>query len=316
MTVVTPSITEARFRVMGTDAHIIVVDGPADACATIERELRALERRWTRFDPASELMQLNARPGRPVIVSPDTAMAIDYAVRAWEHTGGTFDPTVFDALIAEGYDRDFLIMGGQAVHSAPSPGATPGCGAIHLDPATHAVTLPPGVQLDLGGIGKGLAADLTTRQALEVGATGACVNLGGDLCALGQPPSDLGWVVDLTLPTDDALGGPTGLAIRAGAVATSSTASRRWTRGTTSTHHLIDPATGRSSTGSIRLATVLAEDAWWAEVCAKSIIIAGDPALAVDHGNAGLIVRTDDSVETFGDLDRYLLSPDTYRSAS
>ena len=56
----------------------------------------------------------------------------------------------------------------------------PGCGAIEVDEALGAVRLPPGVRLDLGGIGKGRAADLIHRQLLEE-VEGACVNLGGDL---------------------------------------------------------------------------------------------------------------------------------------
>ena len=62
-------VEEARFRVMGTDAHLIIVNGTDDAAAYAEAQLRALEARWSRFLPDSELMQLNARPGVPVIVS-------------------------------------------------------------------------------------------------------------------------------------------------------------------------------------------------------------------------------------------------------
>ena len=60
----------------------------------------------------------------------------------------------------------------------------PGCGAVELDPLVRAVRLPPGVTLDLGGIGKGYAADEVSAALVAAavpGVRGVLVNLGGDL---------------------------------------------------------------------------------------------------------------------------------------
>ena len=81
----------------------------------------------------------------------------------------------------------------------------PGCGDVELDDLVRAVRLPPGVALDLGGIGKGAAADEVSAQLLDAGlpgVTGVLVNLGGDLRARGDAPPPHGWVVDV----DDPLG--------------------------------------------------------------------------------------------------------------
>jgi thiamine biosynthesis lipoprotein len=176
----------------------------------------------------------------------------------------------------------------------------------------HAITLPPGVHLDLGGIGKGLAADFVARALVHDGAAGACINLGGDLCAFGTPSDNTGWIVELTLPAPDALGGRNHIAIPHGAVATSSTQIHRWSGPNGEAHHLIDPHTGQPATSDIQIATVLAMDAWWAETCAKTLIITGTIALAEQHGNAGLIVWTDGSVQTFGGFEQYLISTDSH----
>lgn len=305
---------EARFRVMGTDAHCIIVGGDAAALNACEKHLRAIERRWSRFLPDSELMRMNSHPKVPVVVSPDTFDAVQMAVRAWEYTDGIFDPTTYDALIAAGYDRSFTEFDADAVLPANDGAArpTPTPAAIEFDSVVRSITLPAGVHVDLGGIGKGLAADLVVRALLADGVAGACINLGGDLCALGTPPDDSGWIVELTLPSPNALGGPTEIAIPHGAVATSSTQVRRWQRSDGAAHHLIDPRTGLPSVSDIVIATVLALDAWWAETCAKAIVVTGTLDLAQRHGNAGLVVRTDNSVETFGDFDRYLISPDSH----
>ena len=63
-----------------------------------------------------------------------------------------------------------------------------------------AVTLPLGVTLDPGGIGKGFAADLTAAALVEAGAAGALVDVGGDLSATGCPPAAEGWAVTVPDP--------------------------------------------------------------------------------------------------------------------
>ena len=57
---------------------------------------------------------------------------------------------------------------------------------MRIDRDHNTVALPAGVQLDLGGIGKGLAADLVASGLVERGALGACVALGGDVRVAGS----------------------------------------------------------------------------------------------------------------------------------
>ncbi|MGZ6886407.1 MAG: FAD:protein FMN transferase [Acidimicrobiia bacterium] len=282
---------------MGTDARVIVPDTPAAAAhlADAEAECRALEARWTRFDPTSELMLLNAAGGRPVRVSPETFAVIARAVDAWRVTGGRFDPTGQAALVALGYDRDFRSLVGSGAGSAPAP-ATPlaGCAEIVLDPLVGAVTLPAGVTLDLGGIGKGYAADVVLGSLVDRGVTGACVDLGGDVRVGGTGPYDGAWEVVFAEPAARAAFGRVRLGD--GAVATSTTRRRRWRAGGADRHHLLDPATGAPSASGIATATVVASDAWWAEVLAKAALIAGRAdglALLAAHGVDGVLLADD-----------------------
>jgi thiamine biosynthesis lipoprotein len=296
---------------MGTQARILVVGGPGDLAPRGEALARQLEARWTRFDAASELMQLNAAAGRPVRVSEPTFALVARAVDAWERTGGRFDPTGLDALAAAGYDRDFARLptrlagpadespddspdDGSVTDDAPAPDPLRGCRGIRLDPLVAAVTLPAGVHLDLGGIGKGYAADRVVAALMEAGALAVCVDLGGDVRVAGTGPYAGAWSVGFRDEETTRRFGTVRLA--AGAVATSTTRRRRWRRAGEVRHHLIDPATGRPSRSGVASVTVVAADAWWAEVLAKAALVAGPTAglaLLEAEGVDGVLVTDD-----------------------
>jgi thiamine biosynthesis lipoprotein len=281
---------------MGTDVTVLVLDGPADAGAHAAAAIERLEQQWSRFRPTSELSALNAAAGVPVVVSAELFALVERAVRAWKDTAGRYDPTVLPAVVAAGYDRDFdaVVTEGAGPVTDVAPAPAPGCAAIELDARLRAVTLPAGVALDLGGIGKGYAADLVAPELVAHGARGALVNLGGDLRAVGAAPEPHGWVVAV----DDPLAtGTTGmLALREGAIATSTRLRRAWERDGETLHHLIDPRTGRPAASGLASVTVVAGDAWRAEVLAKSAFVAGPAeggAVITSAGATGLLVRDD-----------------------
>ncbi len=298
---------------MGTDVEILAVGADdatmADLGAHATEALEAREARWSRFRPTSELCRINGAAGAPVVVSPDTFTLIERAVDAWRDTGGRYDPTVLAALEAAGYDRDFDAVARE--DDAPVAGhpEVPGCDGVQLDPLVSAVRLPRGVALDLGGIGKGYAADGVSAELLEAGlpgVRGVLVNLGGDLRARGAAPEPHGWVVDV----DDPLGsGRTGLlALAEGAVATSTKLRRAWSRGGRTRHHLIDPRTGEPAESGLASVTVIAGEAWRAEVLAKAAFVAGadaGSALVARAGATGLLVTDAGDVVELEGLDRF-----------
>jgi thiamine biosynthesis lipoprotein len=157
---------------MGCDALVVTHGGPDDLVARAEARLRDLATRWTRFDGGSELSAINTAAGRVVTVSPETFAVVSLALDAWRLTDGWFDPTVLPMLIAAGYDRSFeRVAGRPRWYDHPVSGA-PGCGDIELDAERSTVRLPVGVAIDLGGIGKGHAADIVAGELLAAGATG------------------------------------------------------------------------------------------------------------------------------------------------
>jgi FAD:protein FMN transferase len=290
---------------MGTEAELLVVDSSAEALAHAGARLAGLEARWSRFQPDSEISALNRAGGRPVVLSPETFTLVALAVLGWRATGGRFDPTVLDALEAAGYDRSFeQVQNLQAAATPSSSGPTPGLGAIVLDAEAGTVTLPAGTRFDPGGIGKGYAADLLCAELRAGGAAGVCVNIGGDLRVSGTPSGGGPWVVAVPHPH----GGQAGvLELTEGAVATSSPARRAWRRGGRLQHHLIDPRTGQPARTGILQVSVLAGEAWQAEVVAKAAFLAGLPDaldVAVRSGAQALVVDEDGGVHLTDGLRR------------
>jgi thiamine biosynthesis lipoprotein len=298
---------------MGTDVELLAVGADDAAMATLRTlavdALEAREARWSRFRPTSELCRVNDAAGAPVVVSRSTFALIARAVDAWHDTNGRYDPTVLAALEAAGYDRDFDAVAPTGDETVDTTAAVPGCADVELDDIVSAVALPAGVALDLGGIGKGAAADEVSAELLAAGVrgvTGVLVNLGGDLRARGDAPPPHGWVIAVDDPLES---GRTGLlALGEGAVATSTRLRRTWTRGQRTLHHLIDPRTGAPAESGVASVTVVAGEAWRAEVLAKAAFVAGvveGRALIESAGATGLLVADDGAVVELAGLDRF-----------
>jgi thiamine biosynthesis lipoprotein len=280
---------------MGSDAHVIVEGGCEQLADEARRRLFDLEQRWSRFLPNSEVNFLNARAGHSVSVSRETVLLVERAVEAWRITGGAFDPTVLGDLIRAGYDRTFDDLGSASDRRSISE-LVIGCTDIEVD--GNEVRLPSGTGFDSGGIGKGLAADLVAVEVMAAGADGVCINLGGDLRALGSS-ADGSWTVAVEHPSFDEPIAHVGL--EHGAIATSTTLKRQWLVGEERRHHLIDPHTGMPSTTDLTLATVIAGEAWIAEVMAKAVLLRGSDRafdlLDAEHA-AALVVNDHGSIST------------------
>jgi thiamine biosynthesis lipoprotein len=226
-------------------------------------------------------------------VSADTVTLVSLALAGWRGTAGRFDPTVLGAVLDAGYDRSFDELDGSAAGSDGPSGLGMGAVAVAVDERCGTVALPAGVGFDPGGIGKGLAADLVVAELLAGGATGACVNIGGDLRVegCGEP-----WRVDVADPFDSRRPPIAALALDAGAAATSSRLRRTWWQGGNRRHHIIDPTTGRPSNTDVAAVTVITGEAWRAEVLATGALLAGLSGavdLLAGAGATGVVVGLD-----------------------
>jgi len=282
----------------------------------LDVDLAELDRSCSRFRADSELVAVgeaarHAHGPVTLTVSPLLAEAVAVSLRAAELTDGDVDPTVGGALAALGYDRDFAQLAqadarpGAATPGTPGDTPTtarrapaehpttvagkvsvrviPGWRSVSVDVAAGQLTVPPGVQLDLGATVKGWAADRSAARIADRLGCGVLVSLGGDTAVAGAPPGG-GWrirVQDMTgLPEETPDGPSQVVAIRDGGLATSSTAARRWHHGGDLLHHILDPRTGRPAAPVWRTVSVAAATCADANTAATAAIIRGDQAPA------------------------------------
>ena len=257
-----PRLVRRTLPVMGTIAEVVVVhpreDQAAEAIDAALGELRAVERTMSRFRPESDIGRANAgAAGAPVGVGAATAVVIARALDWARASDGAFDPAI--GRVVELWDVTH--------RQEPPPGERVRALAhrqlfraveVAVGRGGPAVSFAsPDVHLDLGGIAKGFAVDRAVDALRAHGVTGALVNAGGDLYALGTRPDGAPWHVGIRSPADpSALSGT--LEVTDAAVATSGDYEQffRW-RGVRY-HHLMDPGTAAPRHTAIHSVTVRA----------------------------------------------------------
>ena len=262
------AVRRARF-LMG--APLVIEAAGGDAAAAIERafdEVARLDGVLSNWRDDSELAGLNRRAAaEPVGCSRDLYGAVEAALRWAEATGGAFDPTVeplvrrFELRGPEGMLPGTRLPEGDP-ESAAGAAALVGWRHVHLDPERRSVRFDrPGMGIDLGGIGKGLALDAAARVLARAGVSSALLDFGGQLLALGEGPDGGGWRVAIADPLARDEAAAT-LLLSRGSISTSGN-SERSVRGATggSVGHILDPASGRPAPGSFSVTAVAADGA-------------------------------------------------------
>ncbi|MDQ7908835.1 FAD:protein FMN transferase [Phytohabitans sp. ZYX-F-186] len=288
MTSVRAAPHRAAFPALGTTAVLLVTDGTA--LAEGERLLRdwlaEVDAAYSRFRDDSEIVRLGVYAGRAAPVSPLLAGALHAALCAAAATDGLVDPTVGQAMVDLGYDRDFDLLAPDG--AAPAPRPAPGYWKVRLDAEARQVVVPRGIRLDLGSTGKAYAADRAAAQVAALGC-GALVSLGGDLATAGPAPEG-GWLVGIGDDHRAPAAGDPVVTVRSGALATSSVTQRAWRRGGRAVHHIVDPRTGDLPAPVWRTVSVAARTCVDANAAATAAIVRGEGADAWLDG-AGLPAR-------------------------
>jgi thiamine biosynthesis lipoprotein len=293
----TPGVVTRSLRAIGTTAMVAVQDseGADPAERMLRAELEAIDAACSRFRPDSELQMVHAQAGRSVPVSPLLFDALTVACAVAERTRGAVDPTVGNALVALGYDRDL----DQVVDAPPvSPaalGPVAGFHHVQLNPAKRTVRIPRGVQLDLGSSAKALVADRAAARIAGSLGSGVLVSIGGDVAVAGPAP-DGGWPVGIAITSAT----PTHLvdqvvAVGRGGLASSSTSVRTWTAGPRTVHHIIDPRTGDCVTPYWAVASVTGDSCVDANALSTAALVWGAQALdrLASFAQAARLVRHD-----------------------
>ncbi|WP_372791003.1 FAD:protein FMN transferase [Paraconexibacter sp.] len=273
MTTPTATEHELRFPCFGTTVTARVSHPDegiaADALDRVRDALTDVHVRLTRFEPGSELSRLNADPRGHVPAGPLLRRFADAVRHAGRLSDGLVDATLLDAVEAAGYRHDLSRLPTTAPRRSAAATGTGAWAAVRSD--ERHVIRPPGVRLDSGGLGKGLAADIAAE--ILSGLPAWAIDCAGDLRMGGS--ARVRRLVTITSPYDrdrtihD-------LHITTGAIATSGVTRRTWRSDDGRTaHHLIDPRTGEPARTGIVQATALAPTGLEAEIRAKTALLSG-----------------------------------------
>jgi thiamine biosynthesis lipoprotein len=219
--------------------------------AMVAREAWRIEDKFSRYLNGNIIDQINSAEGESIEVDTETSHLLEFAETLFALSDGAFDITSGTLRRAWTFD------GGDRV---PSHGQVEellsqvGWGKAEWN--TPILTLPPGMEIDLGGIGKEYAVD---RAVLEVQAnsqTPCLVNFGGDLAVTGPPNSRPAWTVGIEATVPGAA--EKLIELRSGALATSGDARRFLMKDGIRYSHVLDPRTGWPVTGAASSITVAA----------------------------------------------------------
>ncbi|TVP87464.1 MAG: FAD:protein FMN transferase [Thioalkalivibrio sp.] len=267
--------------------------------SALRDDLEAMHASWHAWEPGA-LNDTNRLLARGVgFDAPASVLPLIERARELEGlTDGLFNPALGRLVAAWGFHQD---------DPAGPPPSDATLAAMLADPprmadiehdGTRLRGGHPELQLDFGGLAKGLAVARSLELLAELGVEHAIVNAGGDLMTRGEP-AGRPWRIGLRDPR--GAGVLAAIALGANeALFSSGDYERGYEWEGQRVHHVIDPRTGRPSQG-IASATVLHADPALADAAATTLMIAGPgewPAyarrLGVDHA---LLVLSDGSVE-------------------
>jgi thiamine biosynthesis lipoprotein len=294
---------DVTFPAMGGQARLLLADRAPGAepslrlraaAADARALLAELEARWTRFDPDSDVSRLTADPRRDVPAHAHVRALVRAGAWAGRVSGGLVDMTLGEEIVRAGYAGHWagetaplsraLAAAPPRAAAAPHPAAR--WQGLGTDRRAGTVRRPPGVALDSGGLGKGLAADLVAARLVGLRYV---VDVGGDL-AIGHGG---GGHHEIAVEHPLIAGAVAHrLRLGGGGVATSGIHRRLWLdRDGRPGHHLLDPATGRPAWTGLLAATAVGRTALEAETLAKVALLRGPAgARAVLAGLGGVLV--------------------------
>jgi len=255
------------------EVHVAAADR-----ATAERivalaagEAARIEAKFSRYRRGNVIDTINTAGGRTVVVDAETAGLLDYAARLHELSDGLFDVTSGVLRRAWRFDGSDRVPSHAAI-AALLP-------LVGWDKAlwrAPELTLPPGMEIDLGGIGKEYAVDRAAA-LVRATSTSCLLNFGGDLLALGSQAGGAPWRVGIESVTE-AGAAARHIDLSVGALATSGDSRRYLLKEGRRYGHVLDPTTGWPVADAPRSVTVAAPTCTEAGMLATLALLQGREA--------------------------------------
>jgi len=235
---------------------LLDLDDPQAArgiAALAAAEAWRIERKFSRYRSDSVVHRIHAACGRPIELDEESAGLIEYAASCWAASGGLFDITSGVLRRAWTFDGGDRVPSAEAVQDLLAL-----VGWARVQWARPVLTLPAGMEVDLGGLGKEYAVDRAAAIVAAQTSSASIVNFGGDLYARGPRRGGRPWGVGVDDPARTGEAALLRIDLASGGLATSGDARRfvMW-RGRR-LGHILDPRTGWPVADAPRSVTVLA----------------------------------------------------------
>lgn len=246
-----------RFEAMASPCTVLIDgDDRAAAAALVgiaANEARRVERKFSRYRTDNLIHAINHAAGRPVEVDEETAHLIDYGALCWEMSGGLFDLTSGVLRRVWTFDGGSRVPEQKAIDEVLAS-----VGWRQVTWKGRTLTMPAGMEIDLGGLGKEYAVDRAAGLLAANTESSFLVNFGGDVFAGGLRRGDRTWGVGIDDPTRTGEAALYRLDVARAGLATSGDARRFVTWRGERLGHILNPKTGWPVAGAPRSVTVAA----------------------------------------------------------
>jgi FAD:protein FMN transferase len=239
------------------------------------KEIRRLEGMLSRFIPSSEISRINNSAGyRYEKVSSETYEVLSQAVEFSKYSQGCFDVTIGPLvnLWAGVKDKSNPPDESKIRDIVPFVNYTD----LVLDPGKKTVGLKKsGQSIDLGGIGKGFAADMILEVFKKYEVSSAFTNFGGNVAAIGAKPDGYPWNIGIQHPRkENSLIGVVSVVNKS--VVTSGDYQRYFIgRDGKRYHHILNPNTGYPSESGLISVTIVADSSTVADALSTILFVTG-----------------------------------------
>jgi thiamine biosynthesis lipoprotein len=263
---------------MGTICNISLDEGSSESIYTGAFDLLSdIDTNLSRTKEGSLIYTLN-KEGHVTIDNDDY---FDLIVRSFElaqTTDGVFDPSIGEAVALWGIGTENERIPSQEELDAVNDDYT----QVVIDKGTHTITIPKGMEVDLGAIGKGYATDQLIAYFAEKGVNRGIINLGGNVYVIGSKDEGTPWKIGLQKPFDQRGDSFVLLSLSDTAVVTSGAYERYFEKDGTIYCHILDPKTLYPAQTDIQSSTIIGPDATLCDALSTTCFILGkEKALAL-----------------------------------
>lgn len=238
----------------------------------VETEARRIEAKFSRYRDDSIVGQINSAGGRKIVVDAETAHLLNFASQCFALSGGMFDITSGVLRRVWRFDGSDQVPGASDIQPLLEL-----VGWKKVSVRATCITLPAGMEIDLGGLAKEYAVDRALAAARAITDVPILVNFGGDLAVSGPRTRGTRWHVAIaSVEKDDAMAGM--LELANGALATSGDARRFLLKDGVRYSHILNPRTGWPVKNAPRSVTVAAPSCVEAGMVATLAMLQGKRA--------------------------------------